>query len=70
METTALAALIAQLLPLGIQVYNQIRAANPGANLPPLETILAAADADWDAIAKQAQAQLDTPKKPATEPAN
>lgn len=60
-EATALASLIAQLIPVGIQAYNGIRAANPGANLAPLETILAAADADWDAVAKQAQAQLAPP---------
>ena len=58
MDPIALASLLSQLIPLGLQVYNGIRAANPGSNLPPLETILATADADWDAVAKLAQAQL------------
>lgn len=64
MDAAALAALIAQLIPVGIQVYNEIAAANPS-TVPPLATVLAAADADWDAIAKQAQAQLN-PTTPAT----
>ena len=63
MPTAALAALIAQLLPLGIQVYNDIVAANPNA-VPPLATILAQADADWDAVAKLAAAQLAPPTPP------
>jgi hypothetical protein len=60
MDPVTLAALIAQLVPVGIQVYNQIQAANPD-TVPPLSNVLAAADADWDAVAKQAQAQLNTP---------
>lgn len=57
MDPTALAALIAQLLQAGIQVYSQIQAANPS-TVQPLATILAAADADWDAVAKLAAEQL------------
>lgn len=60
MDPTVLATLIAQLIPLGIQVYNQIAAANPS-TVPPLATILASADADWDAVAKAAQVQLSAP---------
>jgi hypothetical protein len=60
MGAAALAALIAQLVPVGIQVYNEIAAANPD-TVPPLETILASADADWDAVAEAAKAQLNPP---------
>ena len=60
MGAAAIAALIAQLLPLSIQLYNEIEAANPG-TVQPLATILAAADADWDAVAAQAKAQLAAP---------
>jgi hypothetical protein len=60
MDSVTLAALIAQLVTAGIQAYAQLRAANPS-TIPPLETILAAADADWDAIATQAKAQLAAP---------
>ncbi len=64
MDPVSLAALIAQLVTTGIQAYEQIRAANPS-TVPPLETILAAADADWDAVAKMASGQLDAPSTPA-----
>lgn len=64
MGATALAALIAQLIPLGLQVYNEIAQANPS-TVPPLENVLAAADADWDAVAKLAQSQI-TPAAPTT----
>lgn len=60
MDPVALAALIAQLVTSGIQVYNGIKAANPD-TVPPLETILAGADADWTAVATAAQAQLNPP---------
>jgi hypothetical protein len=60
MDPTALAALISQLLTVGIQVYNGLRAANP-ATVPPLATILAQADADWQAVANEAAAQLKPP---------
>ena len=64
MDPVTLAALIAQLVTTGIQAYEQLRAANPS-TIPPLATILAAADADWDAVAKQAAVQLAAPAPPA-----
>ena len=64
MDPVTLAASIAQLVTDGIQAYEQLRAANPS-TIPPLTTILAAADADWDAVAKQAAAQLAAPAPPA-----
>ena len=64
MDPTALAALIAQLVTTGLQVYAQLRAANPS-TIPPLETILASADADWGAVATAAAAQLAAPAAPA-----
>jgi len=63
MDASALAALISQLLLAGIQVYNQLRAANPS-TVPPLTTVLAQADADWDAVAKEAAAQIVPPPAP------
>lgn len=63
MDPTALAALLAQLIPLGMQVYNQIQQAN-ASTVPPLATILAAADADWDAVAKLAAEQLAAANTP------
>jgi hypothetical protein len=60
MDPSALAALVAQLLQVGIQIYSQIEAAN--SSVPPLATVLAQADADWDAVAAQAKAQLNPPQ--------
>jgi len=57
MDPITIANLIAQLIPAGMQLYNEIRKANPAA-LPPLETILAQADANWDAIAAAAKKEL------------
>jgi hypothetical protein len=57
MDPVVLAQLLAQLIPLGMQVYTQIQQANAGA-LKPLSDVLAAADADWDAVAAAAAAQL------------
>lgn len=57
MDPVTLAALIAQLVTTGMQVYEGLRAANPS-TIPPLANILAAADMDWDAVAKVAAAQL------------
>lgn len=56
--TPALAALIAQLIPLGIQAYNEFLAANPNSGLPSTETILAQADANWAQVQQEAQAQI------------
>lgn len=60
MDPTAIANLIVIGLNAGIEAYIQLRAANPN-TVPPLSTVLAAADADWDADAKLAQAQLNPP---------
>ena len=53
----AIAQLIAQLLPVAVNAYKEIQQANQS-SLPPVETILASADANWDQIAATAQAQL------------
>lgn len=63
MDPVALATLLSQLIPLGINVYTQIQQANANA-LAPIEQVLASADADWDAVIKQAQGQQTPP--PAT----
>ena len=57
MDPVTLANLLAQLIPLGINAYTQIQQANAD-QLKPIEDVLAAADANWDAIAKAAQAEL------------
>ncbi len=64
MDPVSLAALIAQLVTTGIQAYEQLRAAN-SSTIPPLTTILASADADWDAVAKVAAGQLAAAVPPA-----
>ncbi len=61
MDPVALANLLAQLIPLGLKVYTGIQQANAD-QLQPIETILAAADANWDAVAAAAQAELNKPK--------
>jgi len=53
----ALAGLIAQEIPVAIALYKQIAAAHAG-SLPPVEEILAKADAQWDAVATAAAAEL------------
>lgn len=67
MDPVALATLLSQLIPLGINVYTQIQQANANA-LVPIEQVLASADADWDAVIKQAQAQQQNP--PPAKPAS
>jgi hypothetical protein len=57
MDPTVLATLLAQLLPLGIDLYNQIQQQYSG-QVPALETILAKTDLDWDAIAAAANKEL------------
>lgn len=57
MDPTTLAALIAQLIPLGINIYTQIQQANAN-TLKPIEQVLAEADVNWDAIAVAAAAQI------------
>lgn len=67
MNPLAIAQLLAQLLPLGIQLYKEIQSANSG-TLPPVETILAAADANWDAVIFAAQAELNKAAQAPTGP--
>lgn len=57
MNPTALANLLAQLLPLGISLYNQIHQ-QYSETVPPLETILSESDLNWDAIAAAATKEL------------
>ena len=56
----ALAALLGQLIPAGISLYTQLEQNSAGANIVPLATVLANADANWNAIYAAAQAQLGT----------
>ena len=58
---TAIANLLAQLIPAGINLYNQLEQNAQGASVTPLATILANADQNWLAIAATAQAQLNAP---------
>ena len=57
MNPVAIAQLIASLLPSLIQLYNNIASQYSG-QVPPIETILAQADANWNAIATAAQAEI------------
>jgi hypothetical protein len=57
MDPTTLATLLAQLLPLGIQLYQAIEQQYSG-QVPPLETILAQSDVNWDAISAAANKEL------------
>jgi hypothetical protein len=54
----ALANLIGQFILQGITLYNELKAQD--ANVPPLTTILAQADTDWNAVLAAANAQLGT----------
>jgi len=56
--TVALANLLAELIPLGIGAYQQIKDANQDANLKPLEEILTKANLNADAIIATAQAEI------------
>ena len=58
---TAIANLLAQLIPAGINLYNQLEQNAQGASVTPLAPILANADQNWLAIAAAAQAQLNAP---------
>ncbi len=60
-EVEALVNLLAQLIPAGINLYTQLEQNSAGANVTPLATVLANADANWDAIAAAAKAQLNPP---------
>jgi hypothetical protein len=62
MDPTTLANLLAQLIPLGINIYSQIQQANAN-SLKPIEQVLAEADANWDAIAVAAAAQIAKDKE-------
>jgi hypothetical protein len=57
MDPVTLANLLAQLLPLGIKLYEEIQQANQD-KLKPLAEILTAADSNWDAVATAAQAEI------------
>lgn len=54
-----LAALIAQLLPLGLQVYQKIQENNTNAGLVPVDQLLADALANAAATKNAAQAEID-----------
>lgn len=60
-EAIALANLLAQLLPLGVGLYNQLRAANADANLKPIEDILSVADANYQTVIDTAKQQEQAP---------
>jgi hypothetical protein len=57
MDPVALANLLSILIPLGMKVYTGIQEANQD-QLKPLAEILSAADANWDAVAAAAQAEI------------
>lgn len=57
MDPVTLANLLSILIPLGMKVYTEIQQANAD-QLKPLAEILAAADANWDAVAAAAKAQI------------
>jgi len=59
MDFSGIAALLAQVIPLIVGAYEQLRAND--STLPPVETLLANADANYDAIIALAKAQLNPP---------
>lgn len=61
---TAIAQLLAQLIPAGINLYDQLEQNANGATVTPLATVLANANQNWLAIAAAAQAQLTPPATP------
>ena len=58
-EAVQLAALIAQLLPLGLEVYQQIQQNNQNAGLVPVEQLVSDALANAAATKAAAQAELN-----------
>ena len=60
MNLAAIAALLEQLIPAGIQLYEQLVQAN-ATNGQTTAQLLAKADADWDAVIANAKAQLNPP---------
>lgn len=58
MDPTALANLLAQLLPIGINLYMQIQKQYAD-QIPPLETILANSDANWQSIIDAANVEIN-----------
>lgn len=58
MNSVQIAQLLAQLLPLGIQLYNEILSANQNSGLKTLEQILAEADVNWKEIGTVAKQEL------------
>jgi hypothetical protein len=57
MDPIAIANLLSLLLPLGMKLYDEIQQANTN-QLKPLQEILSAADANFDAVIAEAQAEL------------
>ena len=57
MDPIALANLLAILVPLGAKVYIAIQQANQD-QLKPLADVIAAADANWDDVIVNAQAEI------------
>ena len=58
MTAAAIANLIATLLPTLIDAYKSLAATD--SSIPPLETLWAQADANWDAVIAAAKAQTTT----------
>ena len=58
MTAAAIANLIATLLPTMIGAYKAL--ASTDASIPPLETLLAQADANWQVVIDTAKAQATT----------
>ena len=54
----ALANLLSVLLPLGAKIYDQIQQANSGANLQPIEEVMANTDKNWDDVLAAAKAEI------------
>ena len=52
---------LAQMIPAGISLYNQLEQNNQNAGITPLATVLANADANWDDIAAVAKQQAAPP---------
>lgn len=58
MTPLEIAQLLQILLPLGADLYNKIKNANTGANLPSVADILANTDKGWDEVIAAANAEL------------
>jgi hypothetical protein len=60
MNLAAIAALLEQLIPAGIQLYEQL-VQNNATNGQTTAQMLAKADADWDTVSANAKARLTPP---------